>query len=712
MVGMIMGKIDVDIKNCNNIVSGHFVLEKGKLNIKYGVNGTGKSTIASALELLSKNKPLSDLKPFGSNENDEPTVNISEKLAMVSVFNEEFVNTVVFQKSNLIENAFDVFIKTPNYDEKRAAFDNRLKALKVSIGNDDRIIKLHDEIHNFSGKLELNAAKKELKSNNYLKSILKKENLFNVPDSLKKYTPFISDKDLSINWIDWKTKGESFDQKGICPFCSDELKDEYIDEKNIFNDTYKKADSQNLKNMLDLFECFENYLDPERYSELISCIKSDPGIDTIKSLLKTFTYDFEYLKSQLEKIHQFDSTFFGDVDIDKLDESVRDLKIENARLNYFTSPLMTEIVEFVNSQIKSLEAEVTELKIDMGKLRSLMRSTIKNCSEDMNSFLNSAGIQYKVFLDVDPVGEPIAVLQYQKDKKWVKIDNIRKTLSWGERNAFALVLFMFYAQNKNADLIVLDDPISSFDSNKKYAIIHKLFAKVKNGMPKNFYKQTVLMLTHDFEPIIDFIVVGKLPQEYVSATFIQNNNGCLSERAIDKNNDIKSIIQELLCHVRNDKLCMVHRVAFLRKYYEHHGINEHIDAYYILSSLIHGRPNITSKDGTPYPPKNIIDGEKEIKKIFADFDYNTLINNLFNENELVKLYFLEKNAYLKLQLFRTLMTIVGAEDIEDVYIKFINESYHIENDYAYYLNLLEYDMVPPHIIGTIDEYMNKEYKAS
>lgn len=707
-----MGKIDVDIKNCNNIVSGHFVLEKGILNIKYGMNGTGKSTIATALSLNSENKSLSDLKTFGSEDSDGPIVNISEELKTVLKFDEEFVDTLVFQKSNLIENAFDVFIKTPNYDEKHAAFDERLKALKVSIGNDERIIKLRDEIRNFSGKLELNAAKTELKSNNYLKSILRKENLFNVPESLQKYTLFISDEELSINWIDWKTKGESFDQKGICPFCSDEFKDDYVVEKDIFKKTYKKADSQNLKNMLDMFECFEKYLDPDKYPELISCIKSDPDVDTIKSLLKTFTSDFEYLKGQLEKIYQFDSTFFGDVDINKLDESVRELKIENVRLNYFTSPLMIEIIEFVNLQIKSLDAEITELQEDMGRLRSLMRSTIKNCSDDMNSFLNIAGIQYKVLLDVDNVGETIAVLQYQKDETCIIIDDIRKHLSWGERNAFSLILFMFYAQNKNADLIVLDDPISSFDSNKKYAIIHRLFAKAKKGMPKNFYKQTVLMLTHDFEPIIDFIVVGKLPPEYVSATFIQNNNGCLSERVIDKDNDIKSIIQELSCHVHNEKLCMVHRVAFLRKYYEHHGINEHIDAYYILSSLIHGRPNITSKNGTPYPPKNIVDGEKEIKRIFPDFDYNALINNLFNKTDLVKLYFSENNAYLKLQLFRTLMTIEGAEDIEDVYIKFINESYHIENDYAYYLNLLEYDMVPPHIIGTIDEYMNKEYTAT
>jgi len=45
------------------------------------------------------------------------------------------VNTLVFQESTLIENAFDVFIKTPNYDA-------RLKALKVDIGGDARVVEL------------------------------------------------------------------------------------------------------------------------------------------------------------------------------------------------------------------------------------------------------------------------------------------------------------------------------------------------------------------------------------------------------------------------------------------------------------------------------------------------------------------------------------------------------------------------------------------
>ena len=224
--------------------------------------------------------------------------------------------------------------------------------------------------------------------------------------------------------------------------------------------------------------------------------------------------EFDHIKTQLDGIAQFDSNVFRDVDIKDLDKLLGSLKIQQNIIKFFYSPLMKEIIDFVNSQIDILEVEAAGLKKDMGILRTLMQTTIKNCQKDINSFLKSAGIQYEVNINMDDDGETFAFLHYLKDDEKVIVDKIRNHLSWGERNAFALVLFMFHAAGQNPDLIVLDDPISSFDSNKKYAIIHRLFAKVKNEITRSFYRQTVLMLTHDFEPIIDFVVVGKLPEEF------------------------------------------------------------------------------------------------------------------------------------------------------------------------------------------------------
>lgn len=55
----------ISIRNCNNIVSGNITVCAERLNILFGRNGTGKSSIARAIYLMSQGKQLSELAPYG-----------------------------------------------------------------------------------------------------------------------------------------------------------------------------------------------------------------------------------------------------------------------------------------------------------------------------------------------------------------------------------------------------------------------------------------------------------------------------------------------------------------------------------------------------------------------------------------------------------------------------------------------------------------------
>ena len=151
-----MSEIKIAIENCNNISKGVISLEEEKLNIRYGMNGTGKSTLSTAISLFSQGKPMDDLKPFGSDDEIIPTISIDGDIQGVRVFNEEFVNNMVFKESTVIDNAFDVFIRTSDYEQKRQNLDNRLLRLKVDIDEKQPIIQLKNDIAAFAGKLELN----------------------------------------------------------------------------------------------------------------------------------------------------------------------------------------------------------------------------------------------------------------------------------------------------------------------------------------------------------------------------------------------------------------------------------------------------------------------------------------------------------------------------------------------------------------------------
>jgi wobble nucleotide-excising tRNase len=52
------------------------------------------------------------------------------------------------------------------------------------------------------------------------------------------------------------------------------------------------------------------------------------------------------------------------------------------------------------------------------------------------------------------------------------------SLSYGERNAFSLALFALQATSKPGGIVVLDDPISSFDIDKRFGILYMLFSDV------------------------------------------------------------------------------------------------------------------------------------------------------------------------------------------------------------------------------------------
>jgi len=56
--------MEVVVDNCRNIDHASFVIEPGKLNIKFAPNGTGKSSIAKALTAWTTHNISDDLVPF------------------------------------------------------------------------------------------------------------------------------------------------------------------------------------------------------------------------------------------------------------------------------------------------------------------------------------------------------------------------------------------------------------------------------------------------------------------------------------------------------------------------------------------------------------------------------------------------------------------------------------------------------------------------
>jgi hypothetical protein len=226
------------------------------------------------------------------------------------------------------------------------------------------------------------------------------------------------------------------------------------------------------------------------------------------------------------------------------------------------------------------------------------------------------------------------------------------------------------------------------------------------------------MLTHDFEPVIDYIQVGsgRQDQSAICATYFENIDGQLKCTLIQKNTDLMSSVVLLKELASDSGIDIAARVGCLRKFIEHQFRNprEESDAYNVLSSLIHGRlePTRDSEGTDKLTTMQRESGDGYIKGFISDFDYATMLSECKPE-KLLDRYATETSAYIKMLILRayTEQDKDARERLRhtnDVLRKYIDETYHIENDYLYSLDVRRFNIVPDNYIIDADKFVNNE----
>ena len=87
----------IEIRNCNCIKEATISVEPKALNIKYGINGTGKSTISKAISIAAIGGDISVLRPYGISESDEEQPEIQAlEYETIKVFDDSYVNDKLF----------------------------------------------------------------------------------------------------------------------------------------------------------------------------------------------------------------------------------------------------------------------------------------------------------------------------------------------------------------------------------------------------------------------------------------------------------------------------------------------------------------------------------------------------------------------------------------------------------------------------------------
>lgn len=687
------------IENCNNIEKGDMQIVDGALNIKYAVNGTGKSTIAKAIQAFVENsqEKKDELVPFKyrdvKSDEKNPVLEGYKDIKSVAVFNETYLDEYVYRPDELIKNSFEVFIKTADYDK-------HIKEIEVLLQSVNKTFQVHpelDELIRLFGQFVEGFGKSKSgysAAGAIGKGIAKGNKINNVPHGLEEYEPYLKGNS-NVKWIKWQLEGKNYlDIADQCPYCCSSI-EEKKDTILKVSEEYDSKNIEQLNKMLEIFEALLDYFSDETQIKIKEIMNNVTGItDVQKNYLIEIKGQVETFLGQLIALKRVG--FHSLKEVEKIADELNMYKIELSYFSHLNSPLTEEKVVVINKTLDEVLQKAGKLQGEIVQQKNLIKKTIEMYNREINEFLKYAGYRYEVYIEEDASNEVNYRLMLRHIEANQNVNMVKNHLSFGERNAFALVLFMYKTLKDNPDLIVLDDPISSFDGNKKFAIINMLFRG-----EHSFKNRTVLLLTHEFNTVID--VIRTMPYNFSpapNAFFLATKNGILTEKVIKKN-DVLSFAEMAKRNIQSD-VDTLNKLVYLRRLLDI--VEPDSLAWQLLSNVFHKRenPEIHTDNGN----RDMTNDEKTEATCYIranyipDFDYDVEYKKTQDQELLKTLYYDSKSNYEKLQIYR----IIFNENHENSVVKkFVNETFHIENDYLFQLNPSEYDTIPQYIIDECDK---------
>ena len=708
-----MSEIVIGIKNCNCIKEANIKIEEGTLNIKYGSNGTGKSTISKAIFLKThgNNSELQSLQPYGANETEKPEVN-GVTFNKVMVFDESYVNSYLFKEKSFLENSFRVFLKSEECEKLAGDIAELLSELQGIFQQNEAIQNIRAFLPKYAETVKYSDG--EISKKGGVGEFLNGNGAgFDKYDELKGYKSFYDRDMISVTkWAKWRNDGIKQMHGENCPFCADKLKKEIDKENEVISKVFKNSALSTANAVLEyLHEAVaKNYINQDAISVLQEYISSTGKEDSLVSELKSLGTETEYLYKKIEKICLFRPMNVTHEQLENIDNNLNEMYIDKRQINKFYS------TELIYEMVDEVENKINNLKVNTGKLRGLfvqhekkMEALISKRKDDINQFFLLAGFPYK--FEIIPDGENKAI-SYLSPINTEDIKVSDPHLSWGEKNAFSLVMFMFEAVSEKADLIVLDDPITSFDKDKKFAVIRRLFDNQK----VSFRDKTVLMVTHDMQPLIDYVHNDFFKRmgltTPVKAKYLLNENGTINEYEILRDDLLNTV--ELTKLIANDlNRSMAVRIVNLRKYIEltKPGYSES-DIYEVLSNIIHGRKIATLPDGETMLDELVkASGMAEIQSYLGLFSYDDIIENVSSEilfDALASADNYEKTVTARLLFERYDGLLSKLKKKYPAACKFVNETNHVENDYIFQLDPFKFFQIPQFYLSEIETFLENE----
>lgn len=652
----------INIENYRNISKLELEVEEQKVNHIFGISGSGKSSIASAL----------------TTETDEEDVKINKTIEDLKIE----VNGTVVDKSNYslfdLESAKNILITQKDdgtiYDILFSNNDELKRTQQIYEESLNEFEELKHKLYEYKNNVDLMIKHFDVKINKD-KSWAKNSKFVKLQNDLKnsKNSRYLKEiKEFGINYMEWLKEGKEYKRNNQCPYCNKlmPLKREGFIE-SILALTPKN---------FELITKDNNYLENIGIEKPVYTRQS-----SINKVKKEIVEAVDFKKEIEEIIYLFEEYKNSNLDISR----VKAIKISSKFQKVF--PDMEEYIISINNKLKKIKKNLGNIKRSTDKLLS------KN-TKKINDYLGQFGIPYTfIAKEYDETSKSATYCLYH-NKDTQKKDRIKK-LSFGEKNIVSLILFLL---SHKENTLIIDDPASSYDEYRREKMFRMIYDLGKG--------KTIILLSHD-QVFIKFAILYKYYMNNKKGLneikkYIKENTGAIlyysnyTGNAIVKEiskEDFASLDCQIIEFIKSKSLSYYRKIINIRLLSElRKDANKKIkDIYSYTSAILHCKPR--EEIYTLMEKENILEEEiiQNIKDIFG-IVLETIPNDYFSDFSVEELSNFEKVFYYREKINDKSL------DSEFSNIIHLNERLFIS------LNPYKFDYFSPNVYKLIDEYSNNE----
>lgn len=553
---------------------------KGKLN---GVFTLGEATAEQIKEIEKKSEELKTIKADGIQKRETLNKQKKEKEDLENDFKETTWTKVYKKYENVFKEAYGSHQKEPfknkllqeaeNNNAQLETLENLKEKSATIFGEQPQRI---DPISQISFDRVL-----EIETNDIWKKIIVGKADVDIAKLIQR---------LNIN--DWVNQGRDYIQDDTCPFCQQKTIDEDFKKQieSFFDETYlsdiKRLKelkqeyntlTQNIINQLNTIEtnqkAFGNTkLDIDKFSAYLKTLTSQntTNNELLNNKIKEPSRSIELLsiKEQADLITELIDQ--ANAEIKKHNDIVANFATEKSNLTkaiwkYLIEDYKTDITTFngkksgLEKGIENLEKQRKEKLDEYDKLDVEIKNLNKNVTsiqptiDEINRILKSYGF---LNFEIVPAQEE-GFYQIQREDGTIA----ETTLSEGE---ITFITFLYYLQLtkggisedevNNERVLVIDDPISSLDSNVLFVVSTLIKDIIKNIKADIGNVRQLILLTHNvyFHKEVSFIDGRTNKDNKTNFWILRKNDKVTSLQSFAMENPIQSSYELLWQELKSD----------------------------------------------------------------------------------------------------------------------------------------------------------------